>query len=138
MDSFNANKINILEQLAAYNSDNLDDYLINLNNTLSEQKQLNEILKNKNHTENITYVENFISRNKNQIEYQLDEIKRITEQINQVCLENDSLENEKEEYKKLVNSPECQDIAHKLSEIKKTKETMKSFLVKKGIYLSPH
>jgi hypothetical protein len=135
MDSLNTTTPNILEQLASYNSAGLDEYLANLNTVLVEQTNLNEVLKNKNHDENITYVQNFISRNKNQIEYQLDEIKRITDKINAVCLENKSIENEKEEYSELINSEECITIANKLSEIKKTKENMKAFLVKKGIHL---
>ena len=138
MESLNNNKPNILEQLASYNSDNLDTYLSDLNSTLFEQTQLNDILKNKNHNDNIEYIKNFITRNKNQIYYQLDEIKKITEKISAVCLENESLENEKEEYKELINSHECIDIANKLSEIKKTKENMKAFLLKRGIHLSPN
>ena len=138
MDSLNTTKSNILEQLASYNSEGVDDYLSNLNNVLVEQTKLNEVLKNKNHDENILAVQNFISRNQNQIEYQLDEIKKITEKINAVCLENKNLENEKEEYAQLINSVECIDIANKLSEIKKTKENMKAFLLKKGIHLFPN
>lgn len=138
MDSLNTTKSNILDQLASYNSENLDDYLSSLNNIFVEQTNLNDILKNKNHNENIEYVHNFISRNKNQIEYQLDEIKKITDKINNVCLENERLENEKEEYIQLIKSEECIDIANKLSEIKKTKENMKAFLLKKGIHLSPN
>ena len=138
MDSLNNNKPNILEQLASYNSDNLDTYLSDLNSILFQQTELNDILKNKNHNDNIEYVKNFISRNKNQIVYQLDEINKITEKISAVCLENEKLEKEKEEYKELINSNECIDIANKLSEIKKTKENMKAFLLKRGIYLSPN
>jgi hypothetical protein len=136
MDSLNNTKSNILEQLASYNSNNLDNYLFDLKNVLSEQTNLNEILKNKNHDENIDYVKNFISINKSQIEYQLDEIKSITGRINDVCLENKNLENEKQEYITLINSDDCIDIANKLSEIKKTKENVKAFLLKKGIHLS--
>jgi hypothetical protein len=136
MDSINTVKPNILEQLASYNSDNLDDYLSTLNNVLLEQTKLNNILKQKNHDENISYVEDFISINKNQIEYQLDEVKKITDKIRAVCLENETVENEKEEYKQLINSQECIDIANKLSEIKKSKANMKDFLSLKGIHLS--
>lgn len=138
MDSLNTTNSNILQQLASYNSEGVDEYLSNLNNVFGEQTKLNEVLKNKNHDENIASVQNFISRNKNQIEFQLDEIKKITEKINAVCLENDNLENEKEEYAQLINSEECIDIANKLSEIKKIKENMKAFLLKKGIHLSPN
>ena len=137
MDSLNVTKSNILEQLASYNSSDLDNNLINLNNILAEQTKLNDVLKNKNHDENISYVTNFISRNKNQIEYQLEEIKKITEKIEAICLDNEKIENEKEEYIQLINSENCIDIANKLSEIKKTKENMKAFLLKRGIYLSP-
>ena len=136
MDSLNIIKPNILEQLASYNSDGLDDYLGNLNNVLSEQTNLNEVLKNKNHDDNIEYVNNFILRNKNQIEYQLDEIKKITDKVQAVCLNNETLENEKEDYTNLINSEKCIDIANKLSEIKKTKENIKAFLLKRGIHLS--
>ena len=137
MDSINVNNPNILDQLASYNSEDLDNYLQSLKGVLSEQTQLNGVIKSKNHDDNITYVKDFIARNKNQIQYQLEEIRSITEKINGICMENQDLQNEKQEYKELIQSAECVDIAKKLSEIKKTKENMRSFLVKKGIHLSP-
>jgi hypothetical protein len=138
MDSINTVNSNILEQIVSYDSDSLDNYLSNLNSVLLEQTQLNKVLTEQNHDDNIDSVKTFISRNKNQIDYQLDEIKRITEKIQAVCLENENLENEKDEYKELIQSTECVEIANKLSSIKKTKESIRAFLLKKGIHLSPN
>lgn len=136
MEQLNGPKANILDQLASYNSSNLDSYVANLNNTLKEQQDLNNVLKTKDHDENIKYVTDFIDINKNQILFQLDEIKRITKLIRDVCLDNERIENEKEEYKALIESPECKAIASKLSEIKKSKEELNSFLGARGIHLS--
>jgi len=135
MDSINTNNPNILDQLTSYNSADLDSYLSQLNIVLSDQSQLNSALKDKNHDDNITYVQNFISRNKNQIEYQLEEIQKLTQNIHDICLKNKELQNEKQEYKDLIESVECIDVAKQLSEIKKLKENMKAFLLKKGIHL---
>jgi len=134
METINNTNSNILDQLVSYNSEDLDEYIISLNQTLNEQNNLNNILKNKNHNDNIEYINNFISRNKNQIDYQVNQIKEITEKINNIYLENKELENEKEEYLHLINSKECIDIANKLNEIKKLKNNMKIFLSKHGIH----
>jgi hypothetical protein len=138
MDSIKTVNSNILEQIVSYDSDSLDNYLSNLNSILLEHTQLNKVLIDEKHEDNIDSVKIFISRNKNQIEYQLDEIKRITDKIQAVCLENENLENEKDEYKELIQSPECIEIANKLSSIKKTKESIRAFLLKKGIHISPN
>ena len=89
----------------------------------------------KDFNENISYVKDFISQNKQSINFQVEEINNLTKKINDICLENKELENEKEEYKELINSGECIEIANKLSEIKKVKENMKFFLSKKGIFI---
>jgi hypothetical protein len=138
MDSINTINSNILEQIVSYDSDSLDNYLSNLNTTLLEQTQLNKVLIDKKHQDNIDSVKAFISRNKNQIDYQLEEIKRITDKIQAVCIANENLENEKDEYKELIQSPECVEIANKLTSIKKTKESIRAFLLKKGIHISPN
>jgi hypothetical protein len=136
MEKLNDPPPNVLDQLASYNSTNLDNYILKLKNTLKEQGDLNTVLSTKDHDENIKYVTDFIEINKNQILFQLDDIKNLTKQIQDVCLDNERIENEKEEYKALIESPECKEIASKLKEIKKAKEDMNSFLVLRGIHLS--
>lgn len=132
--SINPVKSNILEELASYNSETLDDNFSILSNVLLEQIKLNEFLKKQNHDDNILFIKNFISRNKNQIDYQLEEILNITEQIQEICLENETLKNQKNEYKELIESEECVEIANKLNKIKKSKEKIRAFLLKKGIH----
>ena len=136
MDLVNKNNATILEQLSSYNFDDTEEYLISLKNTYKDLEGLNNILKNKDFNENISYVKSFISQNKESINYQVEEINKLTKSIHEICLENKELENEKEEYKELINSGECIEIANKLSEIKKVKENMKFFLSKKGIYIN--
>ncbi len=135
MDLVNKNNATILEQLSSYNFDDTEEYLISLKNTYKDLEGLNNILKNKDYNDNISYVKDFISQNKQSINFQLEEINKLTKKINDICLENKELENEKEEYKELINSGECIEIANKLSEIKKVKENMKFFLSKKGIFI---
>ena len=93
MENINKNSAVILEQLAGYNSNDTDEYLITLKKTLEELKELNLVLKNKDFTENITYVNNFISQNKEQVNWQLEEIKKLTKNIHDICLEKKKLEN---------------------------------------------
>lgn len=135
MDIINKNNASILEQLSNYNYDDIEEYIISLNSTLNNFKELNNILKNKDYKDNINYVNNFLAKNNKSINFQLDEINRLTKNIYDVCNENKELENEKEEYKDLINSHECIEIANKLSEIKKVKENLKFFLSKKGILI---
>lgn len=127
--------INILDQLTLYNSDELDVQLIKYKHLLNEQNKLNDALKNQNVEDNISFINNFISQNHNQISFQLDEIKKITSQLKKICLENEEIENREDEYKNLIKSPECINIANKLSEIKKLKEDINSFLDIRGIYI---
>ena len=135
MDLVNKNNATILEQLSSYNFDDTEEYLLSLKETFSDLKELNNILKNKDYNDNITYVKDFIAQNKNSVNHQLDEINSLTKNIYDICNENKELENEKQEYKDLINSSECIEIANKLSEIKKVKENLKFFLSKKGIFL---
>ena len=67
METINNKNVNILEQVSLYNSEDLDEYLINLKNLFTEQNKLNNILKNKNISENISFITNFLEQNKNQI-----------------------------------------------------------------------
>lgn len=135
MDLVNKNNATILEQLSSYNFNDTEEYLLSLKETFSDLKELNSILKNKDYNDNINYVKDFIAQNNNSVNHQLEEIKRLTKNIYDICNENKELENEKQEYKDLINSSECIEIANKLSEIKKVKENLKFFLSKKGIFV---
>lgn len=135
MDLVNKNNATILEQLSSYNFNDTEEYLLSLKETFSNLKELNSILKNKDYNDNINYVKDFIAQNKNSVNHQLDEINSLTKNIYDICNENKELENEKQEYKDLINSSECIEIANKLSEIKKVKENLKFFLSKKGIFV---
>ena len=135
MDLVNKNNATILEQLSSYNFDDTEEYLLSIKETFSDLKELNNILKNKDYNDNINYVKDFIAQNKNSVNHQLDEINSLTKNIYDICNENKELENEKQEYKDLINSSECIEIANKLSEIKKVKENLKFFLSKKGIFV---
>lgn len=134
MEEMNTNNSNIINQLASYNSSDLENYIYNLKNIYSEQETLNKVLNENEVAENIEYINNFLLRNKDNIKWQLEEVKNITQNIYEICLKNESIEKEKEEYINLINSTECKEIAYNLNEIQKIKNEMKNFLSKKGLF----
>ena len=110
-----------------------DGYNSTLNEINGKYTEMDKFIGNLE--SDIQSVKDFIAQNNNSVNHQLEEIKRLTKNIYDICNENKELENEKQEYKDLINSSECIEIANKLSEIKKVKENLKFFLSKKGIFV---
>ena len=131
--NFEGNKTNILDQLASYNYENLESYLYNLKRELEEQTNLNTLLKTENTAENIKKINDFVERQTPAINNQLLEIKELTEKLKNVVNENTTLEHEIEDYNTLLKSEKCNEVASKLKEIKKLKQTINVFLEERGI-----
>ena len=130
MDKLNLNKSNIIDQIASYSNQEVDDFYFRIKKELECQKNLNRILKEQQYDDNIKNIHNFISRNSNNIEYQFNELVKISEELKSVIIENETL---KTNYSDLINSEKCKNISNKLNQIKKIKQNILSFLEASGI-----
>ena len=136
MDTLGNKKTTILEQIASYNKEDLENYIYTLKRELDQQKQINKLLTSENHDQNIKQIKTFIERNSGEINYQLENLLEISEQLKHTVSENEKLKNNEEKYDEIVNSQECNDVAEKLKKIKTVKDNINSFLLKEGI-ISP-
>ena len=130
MDKLNLNNLNIIDQIASYSNQEVDDFYFRIKKELECQKNLNKVLKEQQYDDNIKNIHNFISRNSNNIDYQFKELVKVSEELKTVIIENENL---KSNYSEIVNSEKCKDISNKLNQIKKIKQNMLSFLEASGI-----
>tara|TARA_A100001015_G_C14577427_1_gene551540 strand:- start:13 stop:429 length:417 start_codon:yes stop_codon:yes gene_type:complete len=136
MDSLGNKKTTILEQIASYNKEDLENYIYTLKRELEQQKQINTLLTSENHDQNIKQIKTFIERNSGEVDYQLENLLEISEQLKHTVSENEKLKNNEEKYDEIVNSQQCNEVAEKLKKIKTVKDNINSFLLKQGI-ISP-
>lgn len=127
------NKNNIVNQLPAYNIEDTDYFIKNLETECEQQKTLNLILKKKETAKEIDDIKKFIDNNNSNIDKQLEKLINISDELKTVILENKQLQEANNELKNLTNSKKYNDVANKLKSIKKTKEDIKNFLGKNGI-----
>ena len=126
------NKNNIVNQLPAYNIEDTDYFIKNLETECEQQKTLNLILK-KETSKEIDDIKKFIDDNDSNIDKQLEKLINISGELKTVVLENKQLQEANNELKNLTNSKKYNDISNKLKSIKKTKEDIKDFLGQNGI-----
>lgn len=124
------NNSDILDLITSYSQNELDDLYFTLKKELNSQKKLNKILKEDNYDINIKNIKNFISRNSRNIDYQFEELSKITSELKQIVNENKQMKNQ---YDEIINSKECIDISNKLKEIKIMKQNIIYFLEATGI-----
>ena len=130
MDDINKPKTDIMDQIASYSQQEIENFYYMLKEEHESQEKLNKVLKEKNIDDNLDSVKNFIARNSSDINYQLDRLKDITNKLKNIVTENNSL---KYSYDTVINSNECIEVSEKLKEIKKIKQEINSFLSKAGI-----
>jgi len=130
MDNINKPKVDIMDQIASYSQQEIENFYYMLKEEHESQEKLNKVLKEKNIDDNLDSVKNFIARNSSDINYQLDRLKDITNKLKNIVTENNSL---KYSYDTVINSNECIEVSEKLKEIKKIKQEINSFLSKAGI-----
>ena len=130
MDDINKPKIDIMDQIASYSQQEIENFYYMLKDEHESQEKLNKVLKEKNIDDNLKSVKNFVARNSSEIDYQLERLKEITSKLKKVVAENETLKNE---YDSVINSDECIQVSEKLKEIKKIKQEINSFLNKSGI-----
>lgn len=123
----------IMNQLPSYNIKETDYFINNLETELDQQKTLNMILENKDFDGQINNIKKFIDDNSSTIDTQLNNLKYISNNIQEIVKKNQQLQKNKMELKDTLNSQEYINIANKLREIKTEKEKIKHFLQKNGI-----
>ena len=135
MEQIESPPTNILDQLVSYQSKQTIRYMDTLKLEIKEQTQLNQALQNNESDENIKYVNSFMQRNQGEIEHQLDELEELALQLTSLVNENQELEQVNDQYKELLDSEECKNLATKLRQIKKLKKDMSHFLELRGIHI---
>tara|TARA_E500000178_G_C16852855_1_gene675990 strand:+ start:169 stop:561 length:393 start_codon:yes stop_codon:yes gene_type:complete len=130
MDDINKPKTDIMDQIASYSQQEIENFYYMLKDEHESQEKLNKVLKGKNIDDNLKSVKNFVARNSSEIDYQLERLKEITSKLKNIISENETLKNE---YDSVINSDECIQVSEKLKEIKKIKQEINSFLNKAGI-----
>ena len=124
---------NIMSQLPSYNIKDTDYFINNLENELDQQKTLQMILENKDFDKQLKNIKTFIDNNSDKIDKQLENLKDLSGNIQNIVLENEKLQEEKSDLKEILNSQQYKDIANKMREIKTEKEKIRNFLREKGI-----
>tara|TARA_Y100000591_G_scaffold211805_1_gene183771 strand:- start:11 stop:490 length:480 start_codon:yes stop_codon:yes gene_type:complete len=124
---------NIMSQLPSYNIKDTDYFINNLENELDQQKTLQMILENKDFDKQLKNIKTFIDNNSDKIDKQLENLKDLSGNIQNIVLENEKLQEEKSDLKEILNSQQYKNIANKMREIKMEKEKIKGFLREKGI-----
>ena len=130
MDDINKPKADIMDQIASYSQQEIENFYYMLKDEFESQEKLNKVLKEKNIDDNLESVKKFIARNSSEIDYQLERLKEITSKLKNIVSENEKLKNE---YDSVINSNECIQVSEKLKEIKKIKQEINFFLNKAGI-----
>jgi ATP phosphoribosyltransferase regulatory subunit HisZ len=124
---------NIMSQLPSYNIKDTDYFINNLENELEQQKTLQMILENKDFDKQLKNIKTFIDNNSDKIDKQLENLKNLSGNIQNIVLENEKLQEDKADLKEILNSQQYKDIANKMREIKMEKEKIRNFLREKGI-----
>jgi len=124
---------NIMSQLPSYNIKDTDYFINNLENELDQQKTLQMILENKDFDKQLKNIKTFIDNNSDKIDKQLENLKNLSGNIQNIVLENEKLQEDKADLKEILNSKQYNDIANKMREIKMEKEKIRGFLREKGI-----
>ena len=127
---------NIIDQISSYNSNDLENYIYNLNIQLKEQIAINKLLKSEDFKKNINEINNFIERNEAEINDQSIRLNEIIVQIKKTVIENKNLEKLEDKYDDLLNSEDANRVANKLRDIKKMKEDIKFFLIDSGLIIN--
>jgi len=127
---------NILKGMVSYDSDKIEETILNLNQELKEQQQINTVLKDKDFEKKSKKVLDFIERNDGEITDQIYRLAEVVKNLKKIVNENSNLEEVKENYDELVNSDKSVEVANKLQELKKIKKSAMLFLEKSGIIMN--
>jgi uncharacterized protein YjcR len=127
---------NIIDQISSYNSNDLENYIYNLNTQLKQQITINKLLKSEDYKKNINEINNFIDRNEPEINDLSIRLNEIILQLKKIVIENKHLEKLENKYDDLLKSEDANRVATKLRDIKKMKEDIKFFLIDSGLIIN--
>ena len=125
---------NILKGMVSYDSNKIEETILNLNQELKEQQQINTVLKDKDFEKKSKKVLDFIERNDGEITDQIYRLAEVVSNLKKVVKENSELDEVKEDYEDLVNSDKSVEVANKLQELKKIKKSAMLFFREIGDY----
>ena len=137
MDNNNHNPV-IIDQIANYNFNELQNKIALYKKYLNNQLALNRNLKDKNTSEIKSLLENFINTRSTVVDSQLRELKQLKNELLQVTNENKSLELDNKELEVLIKTPEMNEIANKLADIELIQIEINDFLEKNGVIKMHH
>ena len=89
------------------------------------------ILENKDFDKQLKNIKTFVDTNSDKIDKQLENLKDLSGNIQNIVLENEKLQEDKTDLKEILNSQQYKDIANKMREIKMEKEKIRGFLREK-------
>ena len=119
---------NIFRAKASYVPHKIEETLFNLNDELQEQKELNNILSEKDFDKKTSEIREFISNNENDIDSYLRSLNAIFEELKTVVNDNKKLKKNEKNYIDLLNSEDSKRIASKITQIKILKKKALLFL----------
>ena len=120
----------VMNQISSYSQEDVDNYTSLMRIELDTQKKLNIALQENGYEDNIASIHNFIERNGNNVDYQLEELTKVCNELKQVVNENNEM---KSSYEDILSSEKCKNISKKLKDIKSLRMEMQDFLSKAGI-----
>lgn len=126
---------NIMEQMVSYNSNYTNLLIEQLNDEFKEQKEINALLKAGDYENNSIEIEQFVEHNKDNISTQLTNLGSIFNQLKDLYKENKNLQEEKTEYRELIESDEINKIAEDMRQLKSLKNNVLLFLQQNGIHV---
>ena len=121
---------NLIQELPSYSVNDTQSFIKKMNKELEQQKTINQILKSDDMeiVKHIEYIKKFAKDFSPNIQNQLNEIKKLSNLLQNIIIENDKLKNTRSELDEIYNNKEYKLIAKNLNEIKLQKKTLISFL----------
>ena len=130
----NEKEPNIMEQMVSYNKNITNTLIEQLNKEYLEQIEINKILKEKDYDESVKEIEEFVENNKENIEEQVLNLENVYILLKKVLKENNELQEDKDEYKELLEEEEVKKIAGNMKKLKSLKNSVMLFLQENGIH----
>jgi predicted transcriptional regulator len=130
IDQIATTTTDVMNQISSYSQEDVDNYTSLMRTELDTQKKLNKALQENGYEDNIDSIHNFIERNGNNVDYQLEELTKVCDELKQVVDENNEM---KSSYEDILSSEKCMNISKKLKDIKSLRMEMQDFLSKAGI-----
>ena len=124
---------NILDQISAYNSNQTEVFIKQVNDELTEQKQINNILKTTDYETNTKEIKDFVSNHKDDISSQLTRMENVFLDLKTLYEENQQLHSTQDNYNNTIGSDNVNQVASELRRLKTLKSDILTFLYSTGI-----